>query len=38
MAYGARNILLLEITTILANAHTVIESIFNDVLENRCGM
>ena len=31
MTYGARNILLLEIMTILANA-------FNDVLENRCGM
>lgn len=35
MANWARNILLLEIMTILAKAHTVIESIFNDVLENR---
>ena len=38
MTYEARNISLLEIMTILANAHTVIESIFNNVLENRCGM
>lgn len=37
MANWARNILLLEIMTTLANAHTVIESIVNDVLENGCG-